>query len=83
MNENRGKSEQIDLAIYEGKILTIMFLKNRDRSHRRGPSIFVVAWHVFSFNLRYRGGGGGILYPTKPLSNNSNILKFITIFVNL
>ena len=72
---NRGKIRQITLAI--------TFLKNRDRSHRRGHSRkqwrslwrwnltlfgvhdFSARRAIFFFNLRYRGGLGPGLYPTK------------------
>ena len=39
---------------------------------------------IYFFNLRYRGGLGHGLYPTKPLSNFLSIVfRIITIFLNL
>ena len=47
-------------------------------------TILVHAGQFFFFNLRYRGGLGHGLYPTKPLSNFISIVfRFNTLFLNL
>ena len=92
-NANRGKSTQISFykqwRSFFRKIATDRIaegIPKNNGDHFGGELLALLGDHLldFVFNLRYREGLGPGLYPSKPISNFlSNILKFITIFLNL
>ena len=91
---NRGKSRQIAANLQK-----IIFATDRiaegipknNGDHFGGELLAVFGDHLFCdcmtlfyFNLRYKGGLGPGLYPTKPLSNFlPNIIRFTTMFLTL
>ena len=71
---NRGKFHSKNNGVHFGGEIVAVFGVHHFGGHMT----------ILFFNARCRGGLGHGLYLTKPLSNFlSNILKFITIFLNL
>ena len=90
---NRGKIRQISFHSLFLKIATDRIAEGHPKKngdHFGGEIVALFGVHqnargaIYFLNLRYRGGLGHGLYPTKPLSNFLSIVfRIITIFLNL